>query len=159
MIDVENELRQGTIFKPKVDVFDPNLEDMDGISYVSLGFSSGRKVELHAKKEAEQVKAGLTGEFAEIAYNAELRHQLIYWAVIYGLAIDEKPAYQYHNPQTGVKLDLDHMVEYVEYRLGIFREAYELLGLEILTESGLDVLLPDDDTNDNIDTGVSSPLS
>jgi hypothetical protein len=162
MIDIESELRQGKIFALEPKMFDPNREDVEMVSYIPLGLTAGLRVEAKAKKDAEETKSGLDGIVADVAYDIELRHRLIYWAVVYGLSVEDKPAYQ-HIPSGQVKeLGIEYMGDYIENRLGTYRGVYEDIGLEILRESGLDHLLPeikesyDEDDHDDGDPVLSS---
>lgn len=141
MIDAENELRQGTVFSPKLKIVTPTDEDFEDIPIVGLGHTSGLRVQAKAEREAKQASADLVGEFAEQVEKTEFERRLVYWAVIYGLAVDEKPAYQYVNQATNVKLDLNHVIDYVENRLGLHHEAFREVGLEILEISGLSYLI------------------
>lgn len=141
LVDVTNELRQGLEFKPKVSLYEVTEEDFEAIEIISLGASDRKKIKAKAEKSAEETRQGLTGTFADQAAEVEFRRCLIYWAVVYGLAIDEKPAYQYVNREDGVRLDINHMINYVEYRLGLEDQAFEELGLEIIRLSKLDGLL------------------
>ena len=141
LIDVTNELRQGLEFKPKVALFETTEEDFEAIEVISLGASDRKKVKSKAEKSAEETRQGLSGEFADQAAEVEYRRCLIYWSVVYGLAIDEKPAYQYVNRENGIRLDINYMTNYVEYRLGLEDKAFEELGLEIIRLSKLDGLL------------------
>lgn len=142
MIDVENELRQGTVFTPKVFLHTSSDQDFDAISAVNLGYTAGLRVEARAKSDAQLAANMLPVEVSAAAYKEEFERRLMYWAVIYGLSVDDKPAYQYNNPETGVKLDVNHMIDYVENRLGLHREAFQELALDIIEKSGLDYLLP-----------------
>lgn len=141
LIDVTNELRQGKEFKPVVALFEPSEQDFEQIEVISLGASDRKKIKSKAEKSAEQTRQGLSGDFADQAAEQEFKRCLIYWAVVYGLAVDEKPAYQYVNRESGVRLDINHMISYVEYRLGLEDQAFEELGLEIIRLSKLDGLL------------------
>lgn len=141
LIDVTTELRQGLEFKPKVALFETTQKDFEAIEVISLGASDRKKVKSKAEKSAEETRQGLSGEFADQAAEVEFRRCLIYWAVVYGLAIDEKPAYRFYDRENNVRLDINHMINYVEYRLGLEDQAFEELGLEIIRLSKLDGLL------------------
>lgn len=141
LIDVTNELRQGLEFKPKVSLFETTQSDFEAIEVISLGASDRKKIQSKAEKSAEETRQGLSGDFADQAAEVEFKRCLIYWAVVYGLAIDEKPAYQFVDRDNGIRLDINHMINYVEYRLGLEDKAFEELGLEIIRLSKLDGLL------------------
>lgn len=130
MLDVEQELREGKIYTPEAKVFSPSHEDVEYIPFVTLGLTDKLKVKLKAEQAAKSV---LDESEDQHLSDIELRNKLIYWAVVFGLSLDDEAAYK----RKGQEL----VESYIEHGPLPF-DCYESLGLEILTESGLDTLLP-----------------
>ena len=148
MIDVENELRQGTVYTPDVFLVKPS-DDFDQIALVALGHTSGLRVKAKAHADALNASSILPEEVRDNAYSEEFERRLIYWSVVYGLSVNDKPAYQYYDPATNVKLDLDHVINYVENRLGLHHQAFKEIGWEVLEKSGLLYLLEQEEEKDD----------
>ena len=70
----------------------------------------------------------------------EMRNKLIYWAVVFGLSLDDAAAYK--------RQGQEYIENYIEHGLSKNFSCYENLGLEILVESGLDDLLPNLDAEE-----------
>lgn len=131
MLNVEEELRQGKIYSPDVGLFDTKNQDIEAIPFVIPGLTDKLKIKLKAETDAESVFEQTQNEFMR---DVELRNKLIYWSVVFGLSIDDQAAYK--------RQGQEFVENYIEYGLSQHFECYESLGLEILTESGLDNLLP-----------------
>lgn len=140
-LDIETDLMQGTIYKPEFFNYQSDDPNVELIPALALERSASSKIVRRAEIDAELAKKDLDGEFAQQIYDAEFDRRLIYWAVVYGLAVKEKPAYQFYDPETGVKLNLNHVINYVENKTDFSHHDFEELGLAILEKSGLDSLL------------------
>ena len=133
MINIEQEIREQKIFTPETGVFNPDSEDLDLIPYVKLGLTDKQKVIIKAQIASEEIED-------KHLKNVEMRNKLIYWAVVYGISLDDQAAYKRVGPE--------YIENYLENRLGSFYSAYENLGFEILTESGLDDYIPTFDSDE-----------
>lgn len=139
-MNVEQELRQRKEYTPETGVFDSDDEKLGLIPYVIPGLTDKQKIKLHAEKASKEVLKETSDE--HIA-NVELRNKLIYWAVVFGLSLDDQAAYK--------RQGQEYIENFIEYGLSKYFEAYENIGLEILTMSGLDPLLPDLEDEEELD--------
>lgn len=130
MLNVEEELRQGKIYPQEVNLFEPEHTDIEVIPFVKLSLTDKLKVKFKAESAAKFVHSESNDKYLS---DLELRNKLIYWAVIFGVSIDDEPAYK--------RLDQGRVENYIENGPIPF-DCYENLGLEILAFSGLDDLLP-----------------
>ncbi len=141
-MNVEQELRQRKEYTPEVGVFDTDNYDIEeAIPYVVPGLTDKLKIKLKAESAAKEVFYLSNDDYLS---KVELRNKLIYWAVVFGLALDDQAAYKRHGQE--------YVENFIEYGLSKHFDCYENLGLEILLDSGLDDLLPDlDKTEDDSD--------
>ena len=141
MINVEQELRQRKEYTAEVGLFETDKYDIaEAIPYVVPGLTDKLKIKLKAESASKEV-LNLSGD--EYLANVELRNKLIYWAVVFGLSLDDQAAYKRHGQE--------YIENFIEYGLSKHFECYENLGLEILLDSGLDDLLPDLETEEDDD--------
>ena len=145
MLNVEEELRQAKIYTAEVGLFDPETQDIEVIPYVSLSLTDKLKVKLKAEQASSEFY-GVSGD--QHLANVELRNKLIYWSVVFGISVEDEAAYK--------RLTQDYVENYIEHGPIPF-DCYENLGLDILTSSGLDNLLPmPEDDEEPQDDGVDT---
>ncbi len=129
-MNVEQDLHDGKIYMAEVGLFDS--DEIDAIPYVIPGLTDKLKIKLESDKAHKAVLEETESAFLA---NVEKRNKLIYWSVVYGLSLDDQAAYK--------KRSLEYIENYIEYGLSKHFDVYENLGLEILTISGLDELIPE----------------
>lgn len=133
-MNVEQELRQRREYTAEVGAYEPEGKSLEHIPYVIPGLTDKLKIKRKAEIASAEV---LTETGDEYVANLELRNKLIYWSVVFGLSLDDKAAYKRHGQE--------YIENFIEYGLSKYFKVYENLGLEILTMSGLDDLIPDMD--------------
>jgi len=127
-INVEHLLREGKIHLPQIELFDS--EEFHDTAYSPLGLTNSRKVNMYASKDA--------GEFFEVnskEYKLERNAKMIYYAVFFGLSLDDQPAYQV--------VSRESLESIIENKLGNNIPEYTRLGEEILATSGIELELDD----------------
>ena len=123
MIEVEKLLREGKINLPEINVFES--ETFGDPAYAPLGLTNSRRVKMYAERDAGK-------EFDENSkgWVLEFNAKLVYYAVFFGLYVDDKPAFQH--------VEKEAMESIIENVLGNHISEYTALGETILSESGIE---------------------
>ncbi len=134
MLNVTEDLRNKVVKMPTTGEFLPD-GDSEVIDIISLTMKDCNKVKLKAESarlnfvDKFDGNEDLAKRFAIVEYNNTLK----YWAVVYGLAVEDEAAYKLNG--------LDQVTAYIDNFFGTkYNSVYEDLALEILDKNGLELV-------------------